>query len=129
MLLAAGGWAVTRRRRRRRRESEAAPAAPAAPPVERWIAAGEARAVAAVVADRLRNRIAELAPEADRALSAEECIGVLERRRPDWPLRDLSDALRALERARFAPAVPGDVAALVRQVGALLQALPEKSAS
>ncbi|MBI4501348.1 MAG: hypothetical protein HY700_09325 [Gemmatimonadetes bacterium] len=129
VLLAAGGWAVTRRRRRRRRESEAAPAAPAAPPVERWIAAGEARAVAAVVADRLRNRIAELAPEADRALSAEECIGVLERRRPDWPLRDLSDALRALERARFAPAVPGDVAALVRQVGALLQALPEKSAS
>ena len=81
------------------------------------------RRPAAVAAERLRARIARLVPRADRALSAEECISVLEEERPDLPLRDLADTLRALERARFAPAVPSDVALVADQVDVLLKSL------
>jgi hypothetical protein len=80
--------------------------------------------VAAVIAERLRGRIAVLVPEAGRGLSTEECLTVLEQRRSDWPIRDLGAALRGLERARFAPAGSGDVAALVKQVDDLLADLP-----
>lgn len=123
LLLTLGG-AFARRRTQRGPAREAPKHLPAVAPLARWIAAGEPRAVAAVATDRLRNRIAQLAPEADRALSAEECIAVLEARRSDWPIRDLGEALLALERARFAPAISGDVAVLVSQVDRLLESLP-----
>jgi hypothetical protein len=90
----------------------------------RWIAAGEGRAVAAVAAERLRDHLARSVPEAGRALSTDECIAVLEERRRDWPLRELGETLRGLERARFAPAVPGEVALLVDQVESLVESLP-----
>ncbi|MBI4420190.1 MAG: hypothetical protein HY560_05135, partial [Gemmatimonadetes bacterium] len=128
VLAGTGGWLAARRRTRRHRPEPDLLAVAAGPPLERWVAAGELRAVAAVAAHRLRVRIAALVPPADRSLAAEECIAVLEEHRPDWPLRDLSDLLRALERARFAPAVPGDVAALVDQVDALLKALGDGGA-
>lgn len=124
-LAGTGGWLALRRRTRPRpgEPESLAPAVP--PPLMRWVAAGELRAVAALATNRLRARIAALVPEADRALATEECIAVLEERRPDWPLRDLSQVLRALERARFAPAVPGDVLALVEQVDGLVQDLSD----
>jgi hypothetical protein len=123
VLFASGAWAVARRRPRPPTAPPAPARAAAPPPLMRWITAGEARAVAAVASERLRSRVAELAPEADRALSAEECIAILEERRADWPIRDLSETLRGLERARFAPAVPSDVAILVDQVDRLIKSL------
>jgi hypothetical protein len=122
-LVITGGWGVARRRvKPPEREVNPRTTEPAAP-LMRWISAGEGRAVAAVAADRLRNRIAELVPEADRALSTDECITVLETQQPDWPLRDLGDTLRGLERARFASTIPSDVALLVDQVDTLLGGL------
>jgi hypothetical protein len=91
------------------------------------MAVGEARAVAAVIAERLRGRIAALVPEAGRGLSAEECLTVLAQRRSEWPIRDLGAVLRELERARFAPAVGDDVVALAQQVDDLLGTLPSAS--
>jgi hypothetical protein len=123
VLVASGAWAVARRRPRPATPPPTPPRAGSPPPLMRWITAGEARAVAAVASERLRSRIAELAPEADRALSAEECIAILEKQRSDWPIRDLAETLWGLERARFAPAVPSDVALLVDQVDRLIVSL------
>jgi hypothetical protein len=128
VLLTVGGWTAARRRVRGIPAADTATGTPPSPPVARWIAAGEGRAVAAIAADRLRNRIAQLAPEADRALSTEECIARLEEKRSDWPLRDLSEVLRELERARFAPAAPSDATALVERVQLLLDALTRMKA-
>jgi hypothetical protein len=118
-----GGWVTVRRRLKPAGEPPVAAGVEATAPLMRWIAAGEGRAVAAVAADRLRSRIAALSPEASRALSAEECIRILEERHPDWPIRELSDVLHGLERARFAPAMPGDVALLVDRVDSLMDSL------
>jgi hypothetical protein len=100
------------------------PAVGSAPvPVERWVAAGELRAVAAAAGETLRSTLARVAPEADRSLEAEGAIRVLERTRPDWPLRELADVLRALERATFAPAVGEDVMGVARRADALARDL------
>jgi len=117
------GWAVWRRRRRAAPSDVAPVPAVGAAPLARWVSAGEARAVAAVAAERLRARIASLEPRAARTLSAEECITVLEEARSDWPLRAVADTLRGLERARFAPAVATDVEALVVRVDDLMTGL------
>jgi hypothetical protein len=44
---------------------------------------------------------------------------VLRLRRPSWPLGELEELLHALERARFAPAVPDDVLILEEHATAL----------
>jgi hypothetical protein len=129
VVLAIGGWTAARWRVRAMPPAEDGTGNPPTPPVARWIAAGEGRAVAAIAADRLRERIAELAPEADRALSTEECIAVLEEKHPDWPIRDVSELLRSLERARFAPAAPSDVATLVDRVQQLIEAFARMKAT
>ncbi len=120
VLVGAGLWALVRRRRPPM--PAPAPAAPgrAVAPLARWMAAGEARAVATLAADRLRACIAALEPRADRRLSAEECIARLDAVRPEWPVRTLAELLRGLERAQFAPAVASDVGALVAQVDELV---------
>jgi hypothetical protein len=123
VLAVTGFWGVTRRRVKSA-EREVTPRTPEpAAPLMRWVSAGEGRAVAAVAADRLRSRIAELEPEADRALSTDECVKILETKQPGWPLAELAEALHGLERARFAPAIPSDVALLVDQVETLLGGL------
>ncbi len=129
VLLGITTWAVARRHTGPRSEPAETRTPAPVPPLMRWAAAGEARAVAAIAADRLRTRIAELVPEADRALSADECIAVLDARHPDWPIRDLTDGLHGLERARFAPAVASDVALLIDQVDVLIAALPRGGAA
>jgi hypothetical protein len=116
-------WAWARRRVRPAR-AVPEPAVGSAPvPVERWVAAGELRAVAAAAGETLRSTLARVAPEADRSLEAEGAIRVLERTRPDWPLRELADVLRALERATFAPAVGEDVMGVARRADALARDL------
>jgi hypothetical protein len=123
VLAAAAAWGVVRRRTRPRPGPGDADVTPAEPPVERWVAAGESRAVAAVTADRLRQYIAQMIPRAGRYLDTEECLRVLHDEVPEWPLRETGDLLRALERARFAPAVPTDVVELVEQADDLKERL------
>jgi hypothetical protein len=98
------------------------------PPVMRWIAAGEHRAVATVATHRVRSRVARLLPQAGQSLHIEEWLQVIETQRPDWPQRNLGDVMRALERASFAPAIPSDVIALADEVETLLQLLEPKEA-
>lgn len=120
---AVGGWGIARRRTRPRPARRwLSPATQ--PPLERWAAAGERRAVATSAAHELRVAIAASVPAAGRHLALEPCLEVLERECPQWPLRDLAKTLRALERARFAPTVPGDVVVLADEARSLASAVP-----
>jgi hypothetical protein len=109
-LLAVG---VTRRRRRPR-ALEPVPPVPLERevPDTRWLAAGEPKAVAARAIWRLRAELARVVPEAHPALATDECLLVVERARPDAPLRELRDLLEQLDRVAFASAHGTDVAAL-----------------
>ena len=78
-------------------------------PDERWLAAGEPRAVAARAAGQLRTVLARTIPTAHPALSTAECLAAVERDRPDAPLRDLATVLLALDRIAFATAHGADV--------------------
>jgi len=92
-------------------------------PLRAWVEAGELRAAAAALADQLRRTIAGLEPGAEAGLPTEALLAVLRRRCPGWPLAEIEDVLHALERARFAPAVPHDVLSLAEQVGMLTERL------
>jgi hypothetical protein len=113
--LAAGLLAVgVARRRRRPRSLEPAPPVPLERevPDPRWLAAGEPKAVAARAIWRLRAALARAVPEAHPALDTGECLAVVERARPDAPLRELRELLEQLDRVAFASAHGTDVAAL-----------------
>lgn len=112
VIIGAAAWAWWRNHRRGPRPVIDAESEPPPPPIDRWLAAGEARAVAAHAAARLRGGLARLVPAASRALATEECLSVLAVERPAWPLRELAELLHALDRARFAPLVPPDAADL-----------------
>ncbi len=101
-------------RRRRPRALESAPQVPLERevPDTRWLAAGEPKAVAARAIWRLRAALARAVPEAHSALDTAECLEVVERARPDAPLRELRDLLEQLDRVAFASAHGTDVAAL-----------------
>jgi hypothetical protein len=88
-------------------------------PDERWLAAGEPKAVAARAAHALRAAIAGAVPEAHEALSTPECLEVVERVRPGAPVRELRDLLAALDRVAFATAHGVDVAPLAARARAL----------
>lgn len=122
-LGAVAAWGVARQRTRPRPGPGDVAAGSVEPPIERWVAAGESRAVAAVTADRLREHISDIVPRAGRHLDTEECMHVLHDEVPEWPLRETGDVLRALERARFAPAVPSDVVELVERADRLKERL------
>ena len=79
----------------------APPGAPSAPPVDRWVASGEGRAVAAAAVEFLRRSIAHALPEAHTGLDLERCLAVIAERRPAWPQEEISNLLRALDMARF----------------------------
>jgi len=90
---------------------------------QRWLAAGEPKAVAARAAQRLRHALANAIPEAHEALSTSECLAVVERARPHAPLRDLRDLLQALDQVAFASAHGVDVAPLAARARALAREL------
>ena len=89
----------------------------------RWLAAGEPKAVAARAAKRLRHAVALAIPDAHEALSTAECLAVVERARPDAPLRDLRELLQALDQVAFATAHGIDVAPLAARARALAREL------
>jgi hypothetical protein len=116
-------WALIRWRPVRRPTPQRANSVRADPPIERWVAAGEPRAVAAVAADRLRRAIAEWLPEAGRHLHTEECIRIVLAQRQGDVGRQVADVLRTLERARFSPAASADVLDVVDSAEAVIAAL------
>jgi hypothetical protein len=74
------------------------------PPLARWADAGEYRAVANVAAARLRAALAERVPAAHPGLDTERVLAELAAARPEWPLDELGDLLRALDDVRFGTA-------------------------
>jgi hypothetical protein len=125
MLLVSGvlalsiAWGLVRRRPARRPAWAAAEVEEPEVAVSRWIAAGEPRAVATFTAHRIREATRRRIPEANPSLDLETWLRVVQTHRPDWPLRELSEIMRALERACFAPAIPSDVIALADDASVL----------
>lgn len=89
------------------------------PPLERWADAGEYRAVANVSAARLRAAVAQRVAGAHAGLDTERLLAELAAARPDWPLRELGDVLRALDDARFSLTASPDTLRLSRTSFAL----------
>jgi hypothetical protein len=126
VLVGSGLWALLRRRTAVRPAPVASAATRARPPLGTWVDAGELRAVASEVATALRREFAHRVPAAHTTFSADVCLEVLRRERPEWPLDDIADVLHALDRARFAPAVPQDVMALAEQARMVVEQLARK---
>ena len=89
----------------------------------RWVAAGEPRAVAARASHLLRGALARAVPEAHSALSTSECLAVVERAKPDAPLRQLRELLGALDQVAFATAHGVDVGPIAARARALAEEL------
>jgi hypothetical protein len=88
-------------------------------PDQRWIGAGEYRAVAARAMAELRGALADAAPDIPESLSVEQCAARLEASHASWPVRELVETLQRLEQAAFAAAVGPDVADLAARARAL----------
>jgi hypothetical protein len=102
-------------RRRGKPVPAALPAQPLPdPPLERWADAGEYRAVANVSAVRLRAAVAQRVAAAHSGLDTERLLAELAAVRPDWPLEELGDVLRALDDARFGLTASPDTLRLSR---------------
>jgi hypothetical protein len=103
-----------------RRRGKPAPPVPAAvtplpePPLARWADDGEHRAVANISAIRLRAAVAQRVAAAHPGLDTERLLSELAATRPDWPLHELGDVLRALDHARFGVVSPSDTLELSR---------------
>jgi len=104
--------------RRRGRPTRAQPPAVRAdslePPLARWADAGEYRAVASVSTARLRAVLAERVAAAHPGLDTERVLAELAAARPEWPLEELGDLLRALDDARFGHTASPDALELSR---------------
>lgn len=124
------GWGLVRRRSRLRPVwAGVGKGGEDASPVSRWIAAGEPRAVATVTTHEVRVRVQQYVPEADPSLDLEDWLHTVEAHRPDWPLRELSEVMQALERASFAPAIPSDVIALTDEAQVIVQTIEESESA
>ena len=113
VLLLLGLWLAWRLRPRRQVRPAAGGTSPVDVPLMRWLGAGERRAVATVAVHRLRAAVAAQVPDAARAANPAEWAATVTTARPTWPVDELADVLRALERARFAPLGADDLAELV----------------
>jgi len=88
---------------------------PAIPPLEQWAHAGESRAVAATATARLRLTLAARLPGALPSLDTETVIAHVTEQRPQWPVSELADVLRQLDRTRFGTGALPDAVALARR--------------
>ena len=84
-------------------------------PLEQWADAGESRAVAAAATARLRAALAQRLPTALPSLDTETVIAEIAEQRPQWPVRELADVLRQLDRSRFGTGALPDAVALARR--------------
>lgn len=120
VLVVLAGWLAWRRRAPRTVRPAAQVVPPVALPLMRWLAAGERRAVATVAAHRLRQAVAAAVPASAAVTDADAWASAVAAARPDWPVTELTDTVRALERARFAPLAGDDLAELVDRTDVLL---------
>jgi hypothetical protein len=115
-----------RRRGKAVRKSDPARVGEATPPLERWADAGESRAVAASATARLRGSLAARLPGALPSLDTETVLAHVAEQRPDWPVTELGDVLRQLDRTRFGTGASPDALALARRAAELeARLLPE----
>jgi hypothetical protein len=121
-------WGISRRQRRERPSWRSGPGKRVEAPVVQWARAGELRAVVSAVTDRLRESIERALPVAGRQLSTDECLDIVAQRQPDWPMRELEAVLRALDQARFSPAVPSDIVQLAQRAGRLSSSMVRSTA-
>ncbi len=128
-LLAASWWGIARRRARPRPPWPAEGGVVVHAPYQRWLGAGEPRAVATAIAGALRVAIERAEPAAGRQLSTAECRRIIETARPEWPVGELVHTLGALDRARFAPVVASDLVKLTEDADRLAQVLVPPPAS
>jgi hypothetical protein len=108
-----------RRRGNPVRKAQPARGGESAPPLERWADAGESRAVAAAATARLRLTLATRLPGALASLDTETVLAHVAQQRPDWPLTELGDVLRQLDRTRFGTGAAPDAVALARRAAEL----------
>ncbi len=125
ILVAAIGWGVLRRRPGARPPWSGPADGGEDVQVSRWIAAGEPRAVATVSMHRMREQIRAYVAEAEPSLDLDAWLRTVQEHRSEWPVRELGEVMRALERASYAPAIPSDVIALADETQVLLQAIAE----
>jgi hypothetical protein len=102
-----------------RRRGKPVPAAPPGQPLpdaplDRWADAGEYRAVANISVVQLRAAVAQRVAAAHPGLDTERLLAQLAAVRPDWPLEELGDVLRALDDARFGLTASPDTLRLSR---------------
>jgi hypothetical protein len=97
-------------------------------PLERWADAGEYRAVANVSAVRLRAAVAQRVAGAHPGLDTERLLAELAAVRPDWPLEELGEVLRALDDARFGLTASPDTLRLSRSSFELRERLLREAA-
>jgi len=108
------------RRRGKPAPSAAAPEPVASsPPVDRWAAAGEFRAVAAAGILALKETVAKRVPDAGATLDTDAWLAVLRNRKPGWPLDELGQVVREMDGSRFAPLTEGDALELYQRTMAL----------
>ena len=127
-LLAPIHWWWRRRGRPARKPAPADMGGPAKPPLERWADAGESRAVAAAATSRLRATVAARLPGALPSLDTEAVLAHVAEQRPDWPLAELGDVLRALDEARFGDGALPDAMGLTRWAAELEHRLVQEAA-
>jgi hypothetical protein len=89
------------------------------PPVARWAAAGEFRAVAAAGMLTLKETVARRVPDANPTLGTDAWLAVLRARKPAWPLDELGQVLHEIDGSRFAPLTKGDALELYQRTRAL----------
>jgi hypothetical protein len=82
---------------------------------DRWLAAGESKAVAARAAAQLRAALARAVPAAQTSLSTAECLAALATALPPARLHDVTTALTALDAVAFAAGHETDVVTLARR--------------
>lgn len=70
-------------------------------PLARWADAGEYRAVANLATTRLRAAVEQRVASAHPGLDTERVLAEIAAARPEWPLQELSELLRALDDVRF----------------------------
>jgi len=127
-LLAPIHWWWRRRGRPVRKTAAADIAGSAKPPLEQWADAGESRAVAAAAMSSLRAALAARLPGAPPSLDTEAVLAHVAEQKPDWPLAELGEVLRALDRVRFGDDALPDALGLARRAAELEPRLVQEAA-
>ena len=92
-------------------------------PDDRWLTAGEPKAVAARAARVLREALARAVPDATEALPVREALDAAEGRMPGATFRRVRETLLALDQVSFAVAHGADVARVASEARALAREL------